>query len=119
MYISTVIKKNYNSMDGNTHIYAVSDDELVVKIKRNISRHWKKLARKLGFDETEIGAIEYNNPSDLEEQIETFFYKWKRKNGNLATKEVLLNAITSVSLPMESVQGLIESGVFLATSTQC
>ncbi len=101
--------------------YVVSRDELVKKISRNISSHWKKLARELSFDETDIGAIEYRDPFDLEEQITNFFNKWKRKNGNFATKEVLLAAIKSLSpsLPAEIVRALRENGVVRAISTQC
>ncbi len=99
--------------------YADSHDELVKRISRSIGRQWKKLARKLDLDETEIDTIENRDPLDLEEQIEAFFRKWKRKDGNFATKEVLLDAIGSLSLPAENVQALIERGVFRPTSTQC
>ena len=51
------------------------------------------IARSLGFTEIEIQAIEYSNGRDLKEQIHQFFYQWKRRDGQEATRGMLYAAL--------------------------
>ena len=44
-------------------------DPLIKEISFNISYSWKFLARRLGFSDTDIDAIEYANPHELKEKI--------------------------------------------------
>ncbi len=51
------------------------------------------LARSFGFTETDIQSIEYANERDLKEQIHQFFYQWKRRVGQEATRDMLYAAL--------------------------
>ncbi len=81
-----------------------------------IGWHWKPLARKLEFKETEIESIEERCPIDLREQIFQFFRKWRSMKGNYASIDVLLQAITSTPLPVEKKRALRKMGVYQPTT---
>ncbi len=68
-------------------------DALIREISDHIGRGWMVLARSLGFTETDIQAIEYSNERDLKEQIHQFFYQWKRRDGQEATRGMLYAAL--------------------------
>ncbi len=70
-----------------------SVDALIRKISDHIGRGWMVLARSLGFTETDIQAIEYSNERDLKEQIHQFFYQWKQRDGQEATRDMLYAAL--------------------------
>ncbi len=74
--------------------YAVeSVDALIKEISDHIGQDWMVLARGLGFTETDIQSIEYANKRDLKEQICQFFYEWKQRNGQAATRNTLVTVL--------------------------
>ncbi len=74
--------------------YAVeSVDALIREISDHIGRDWMVLARSLGFTETDIQSIEYADERDLKEQIYQFFYEWKRRDGQDATRDKLITVL--------------------------
>ena len=73
-------------------------DEFIAEISKHIGLEWKFLARSLGFEQTDIDAIEYRDMLNLKEQIFQMFYEWKRRQGNEATTARLLAAIKDVAL---------------------
>ena len=91
---------------------AVTLDQTLHKVKKCIGINWKQLAKRLGSSETEIDAIEYENRGELQEQIHQLFYRWKRCQGDNATKEVLLQAVASADLPVEKIQALKREGIY-------
>ncbi len=98
--------------------YAVSLDKLIKQVSKVIGRDWKPLARILEFEETEIDEIEYREPKDLREQIVQFFHRWRRMKGNLASNDVLLQAVISIIplLPVEKIHALRKMGVYQSTT---
>ena len=76
-----------------------------------LGHSWKFLARELGFKDTDIAALQYDNPYNFKEQIHQMFNQWKRREGNGATKERLLLAIKSAGCFVEQVKTLTEKGV--------
>lgn len=79
-------------------LYTASVDYIIDILKPSIGNKWKFLARKLDFEETEIDAIEYRNPRDLEEQVHQLFYRWKRHQGLDATVSKLIDAVKCIRL---------------------
>ena len=70
---------------------------------------WKFLARSLGFEQTDVDAIEYRDVRNLKEQIYQMFHEWKRREGNGATTARLLAAIKDAGL-QELLKTLREKG---------
>ena len=68
-------------------------DEAIRIIEKGIGKHWKSLARALGFSRTDIDAIPYENPHDLKECIHCFFSRWKDKEGSSASVPKLVNGL--------------------------
>ena len=75
---------------------------------------WKFLARSLGFDQTDIDAIEYKDILNLKEQIYQMFHEWKKREGIEATTACLLAAVKDAELK-ELLKTLREKG-FIETS---
>ena len=73
-------------------------DPLIKEISSNIGYSWKFLARRLGFPDTDIDAIEYANPHELKEQIYQFFRQWQQREGMNASPLRLIKAIEEESL---------------------
>ena len=84
-------------------------DEFIAEISKHIGLEWKFLARSLGFEQTDIDAIEYRDRHDLREQIFQMFYEWKRREGNRATTAHLLEAVKDAELK-ELLKTLREKG---------
>ncbi len=70
-----------------------SVDALIREISDHIGRGWMVLARSLQFTETDIHSIEYANERDLKEQIHQLFSRWKRRDGQEATRDMLYAAL--------------------------
>ncbi|XP_064396267.1 uncharacterized protein LOC135343202 [Halichondria panicea] len=68
-------------------------DAFIKEVSDHIGGSWMFIARSLGFTEIEIQAIEYSNGQDLKEQIHQFFYQWKRRDGQEATRDMLYAAL--------------------------
>ena len=75
------------SPDADCDVESV--DALISEISDHIGRDSMVLARSLGFTEDDIQSIEYANEQNLKEQIYQFFYEWKQKNGEDATRDKL------------------------------
>ena len=86
-------------------------DTFIKEIFDLLAHSWKSLARELGFKDTDLAALQYDNPYDLKEQIYQMFNQWKRREGNSATKERLLSAMMSAGCFVEQVKTLTEKGV--------
>lgn len=74
-------------------------DEAIKIIEKGIGKHWKSLARALGFSRTDIDAISYENPHDLRECIHSFFSQWKEKEGSSASVPKLVNGLLGAERP--------------------
>ena len=72
------------------------------------------MARSLGFDHTDIDAIEYKDILNLKEQIYQMFHEWKKREGIKATTARLLEAVKDAELK-ELLKTLREKG-FIETS---
>ena len=75
----------------------VDRDAYITEVSKRIGKDWKRLARQFMLD-TDIDAIEYDNPSDLKEQIFQFFRKWKQQLGENATVERLSEGLKAAGL---------------------
>ena len=84
-------------------------DVFIAEISKHICYDWKFLARPLGFEQTDIDAIEYKDMRNLREQIFQMFHEWKRKEGIGATTARLLAAIEDAEL-QELLRTLREKG---------
>ena len=73
-------------------------EKFIAEISKHIGLEWKSLARALGFEQTDIDAIEYKDVRNLKEQIFQMFHEWKRNNGSGATTTRLLSAIKHAEL---------------------
>ena len=92
-------------------ILTVSVDYVIDILKLSIGNKWKFLARKLDFEETEIDAIEYGNPRDLEEQVHQLFYRWKRHQGLAATGSKLIDEVKCIRLCPHKKIALRKKGI--------
>ena len=90
---------------------AVDLDAFIGELFDLVGHSWKFLARELGFMDTDIAALQHDNPYNLREQIHQMFNQWKRREGNGATKERLLLAMKSVGCFGEQVKTLTEKRV--------
>ncbi|KAI8489391.1 hypothetical protein Bbelb_328340 [Branchiostoma belcheri] len=61
-------------------------NRLSVKVKQT---QWKPLARSLGFNDSEIGAIKASAPDDVPEQVYQTLVQWREKEGEAATLPAL------------------------------
>ena len=86
-------------------------DKFIQELFDLVGHSWKFLARELGFKDTDIAALQYDNPYSLKEQVHQMFQQWKRREGNGATKERLLWAMKSAGCFVEQVKILTEAGV--------
>ena len=59
---------------------------------------WKAIARRLGFEQAEIGAIEKNHFVDVKEQCIDMLYKWRNREGSAGTLAVLKDAYKNAKL---------------------
>ena len=84
-------------------------NEFIAEISKHIGLEWKFLARSLGFEQTDIDAIEYRDMLNLREQIFQMFYEWKRREGKRATSAQLLEAVKDAELK-ELLKTLREKG---------
>ena len=108
--------KLYNNCDYLIYPLAIADDvdEFIAEISKHIGLEWKFLARSLGFEQTDIDAIEYKDILNLKEQIYQMFHEWKKQEGDEATTARLLAAIKDAELK-ELLKTLREKG-FIETS---
>ncbi|XP_019632820.1 PREDICTED: uncharacterized protein LOC109476337 [Branchiostoma belcheri] len=65
--------------------------------KQRVSSDWKDLAYFLGFPDSEIRNIDGRNHDDMSRCMD-MLHEWKRRRGNAATIEVLMEALSSVGL---------------------
>ena len=89
-------------------------DEFIDEISRHIGMQWMFLARSLGFEQTDIDAIEYRDQRNLREQIYQMFHEWKKREGNEASTDRLLAAIKHAELK-ELVKTLKEKGFIVSS----
>ena len=68
-----------------------SKDDLE-RLSRKIADNWKPLARRLGFDETEITAFDLEN-GRLSRKAHQMLLAWHRREGSAATYQVLYDAL--------------------------
>ena len=61
------------------------------------------MARELGFNTTDIDAIEHRDERDLREQIHQLFEKWKMGQGRAASVENLTEAVKRSDLPQDNL----------------
>nr|XP_006815164.1 PREDICTED: p53-induced protein with a death domain-like [Saccoglossus kowalevskii] len=85
--ISAGIRTNRDNIKG--------DVDIAVDILSSglLGRDWKRLARRLGLSDPEIDILESDHSRDTREQIHQMFQKWRQKNGNKATVNMLLDAL--------------------------
>lgn len=69
-----------------------SDDELE-KLSTQLGDNWKKLGRRLEFDEAALSAIHDEN-NKVAERARCMLMKWKQGMGSDATYQVLYDALT-------------------------
>ena len=75
---------------------------------------WTFLAQSLGFEQTDIDAIEYRDQRNLREQIFQMFHEWKRREGSKATTDRLLAAVKDAELK-ELMKTLKEKGFIVSS----
>ncbi|XP_019620283.1 PREDICTED: p53-induced death domain-containing protein 1-like [Branchiostoma belcheri] len=66
-------------------------------IKKNVSTDWKDLAFHLGFEGADIDNIAGRNRDDKSRCMD-MLQEWKKKNGDAATIEVLMEALSEAGL---------------------
>ena len=76
----------------------MSVDELINVVSQHIGKEWKSLARAMSFTKTDIDSIEYDNTSNLKEQICQLFHQWKLRMSVKATPKLLLDVIKKAEL---------------------
>jgi len=88
----------------------------IAKLRDLIGHKWKDLAHQLGFEQTEIDAIEHNNIFNLKEQIFQFFHKWQQQKGQDASVEMLVEGLKAAKLQTQldalEKAGLLPKGQF-------
>jgi hypothetical protein len=89
-------------------------DDFIGEISKHIGLGWKFLARSLGFEQTDVDAIEYKDRDNLREQIFQMFYEWKRMEGSEATTSRLLAAMKDAELK-ELMKTLREKGFIVSS----
>jgi len=67
-------------------------------VSDKIGSDWKGLARKLGFEKTDIDGITYQNPSDLRECIYCLFSQWQQREGSRTSVRKLVNGLLDAKL---------------------
>ena len=83
---------------------------LIGELFDHLGHSWKFLARELGFSETDIAALEHDNPFKLKEQIHQMFIQWRRREGNGATTDKILSALNAAGFD-EQMKTLTEKGL--------
>ncbi|KAI8513434.1 hypothetical protein Bbelb_100730 [Branchiostoma belcheri] len=73
-------------------------------IKENVSSDWKDLAFHLGFEQADITNIGRRNRDDKSSCMD-LLWEWLKRNGDGATIEVLIGALTKANLK-STVDGL-------------
>ena len=89
----------------------VNLDSFIQELFDLVGHSWRFLALELGFNDTDIAALEHDNPYSLKEQIHQMFRQWKRREGNGATKERLLLALKSAGCFIGQLKILTEARV--------
>ena len=89
-------------------------EEFIGEISKHIGMQWMFLARSLGFEQTDIDAIEYRDQHNLREQIFQMFHEWKRREGSEATTDRLLAAVKHTKLK-ELIKILKEKGFIVSS----
>lgn len=87
----------------------VKVEDIIKVISEDIGLTWKFLARNLGFGQTNIDSIEYENRLCLKEQIFRLFHMWKQREGSSASALKLINALEEENLN-EILSNLEEKG---------
>lgn len=70
----------------------VPDDEVLERLGENVSADWKKLGRRLKFQESRLEAFDKENDT-CSEKVYKMLLRWKQVNCQSATYEVLYNAL--------------------------
>ncbi|KAI8515131.1 positive regulation of extrinsic apoptotic signaling pathway via death domain receptors protein [Branchiostoma belcheri] len=73
-------------------------------IKENVSKDWKDLAFHLGFEGADIANIAGRNRDDKSCCMD-MLQEWKKKKGDAATMEVLMEALSEAGLQSEDSTG--------------
>ena len=68
-----------------------SDDELE-KLATKLGDNWRKLGRRLGFDDAALSAIRKENDK-MAERARCMLIEWKQTEGSDATYQVLYDAL--------------------------
>ena len=77
----------------------VLDDKNMDMLKRELGRHWKELARQLGFSDGEIDTFDIDyGKYGLSETIQQFLRQWKEKMANQATLCAVADALIQMKL---------------------
>lgn len=73
------------------------DSYVCQEIAPRIANDWRSVARNLGFGEHEISNIDANyygaGRGGIEETALQMLIRWQRRNGQQATKRILINAL--------------------------
>ena len=101
--------------DMKSETNQVDLDKFINEISKHIGMQWMFLARSLGFEQTDIDAIEYRDQRNLREQIFQMFHEWKRREGSEATTDSLLAAVKDAELK-ELMKTLKEKGFIVSLS---
>lgn len=58
-----------------------------------LGRHWKKVGRKLGLNDTKLDSIQEKHCRDLEEQVRELIKEWMKIERENARVEILIKAL--------------------------
>ena len=111
----TDIRSDYSFLLTENFSVVGDLDEFIGEISKHIGMQWMFLARSLGFEQTDIDAIEYKDQRNLREQIFQMFHEWRRREGNEATTDRLLAAVKHAELK-ELMKTLKEKGFIVSSS---
>ena len=62
-------------------------------IAENLGKNWRKLGRKLGFNEVKLESISLKHPTDLEETVIELLKEWRKSRGAQAQTKELIEAL--------------------------
>ena len=81
------------------YIFFISEfGAIFIFLHENLGRDWRQLARRLHISDIDIEAIANNSRHDLKDQALKAMYLWKRRGGQFATKQVLIEALRKCKL---------------------
>ena len=68
-------------------------DEDLEDLSQRIGKSWKPLGRRLKFTEAELTAFYKENPDEYSEKAYQMLLRWKMRDGQDATYQVLYDAL--------------------------